>query len=156
MADAGAISQGGISKMGEGIHTLKQDAFIQAQLVSAGWRFTQFYNQGHMGGQMVMHALANRVRVGWAPWLQVIERVPQFMAENELPPLTFPSVWDPAFVKLLHAVEGVMDGSAPDLTKGALYFGDLARIERSWFQEKIVQGENHARVASMNGLNFWR
>jgi hypothetical protein len=78
------------------------------------------------------------------------------MAENELPPLVFPSVWDPAFVKLLHAVEGVMDGSAPDLTKGALYFGDLARIERSWFMEKVVHGENHARVASMNGLNFWR
>ena len=59
-----------------------------------------------------------------------------------------------------------MDGSAPDLTKGALYWGDLAKIERPWFRENIVQGmkpnfegvmiPHHERVANLNGLNFWR
>lgn len=135
---------------------LKQDSFIQAQLVNMGWRFTQYYGQGHLGGQMIMHALANRVRVGWAPWLQVIERVPQFAAENELPPLTYPPVWEPAFIKMLHAVEGVMDGSAVDMSKGALYWGDLAKIERSWFTDNVIKNPNRIRVASMNGLNFWR
>ena len=135
---------------------LKQDQFIQSHLVNMGWRFTQFYGQGHMGGQMVMHALANRVRLGWGSWLSVIDGVPRFMAENELPPLVFPAVWDPAFVKLLHAVEGVMDGSAPDLTKGALYWADLAKIERGWFIDTVLKNEGRVRVASMNGLNFWR
>ena len=145
---------------------LKQDAFIQSQLVCMGWRFGQAYAGGHMAGQMVMHCIANRVRVGWASWLNSIEHVPQFMAENELPPLVFPPLWEPSFVKLLHAVEGVMDGSAPDLTKGALYWGDLAKIERPWFRENIVQGlkpnfegvmiPHHERVANLNGLNFWR
>ena len=135
---------------------LKQDDYIKAQLVSMGWRFGQAYAGGHMAGQMVMHCIANRVRVGWSSWLQAIERVPQFMAENELPPLVFPQVWDPPFVKLLQAVDGIMDGTAPDLTKGALYFCDLAKVERPWFKEKIIHGENHMRVANMNGLNFFR
>lgn len=135
---------------------LKQDSFIQAHLVTLGHRFTQYYGSGHLGGQMVMHALANRVRIGWGSWLQVIEGVPRFMAENELPPLTFPPVWDPAFVKLLHAVEGVMDGSAPDLSKGGLYWADLAKIERSWFTDTVVQNPGRVRVSCMNGLNFWR
>lgn len=135
---------------------LKQDSFIQSQLVSVGWRFTQAYGQGHLGGQVIMSILANRVRTGWAPWLQVIERVPQFMAENELPPLIYPPVWEPAFVKLLHAVEGIYDGSAVDLSKGALYWGDLAKIERGWFMDTVVHNENRVRVGNMNGLNFWR
>jgi hypothetical protein len=69
-------------------------------------------------------------------------------------------------VKLLHVVDSVFDGSIPDKSKGALYWGDLAKIERPWFLEKIVQGwtENfegvkipaHQRVATMNGLNFWK
>jgi hypothetical protein len=88
------------------------------------------------------------------------------MAENELPPLVFPNVWDGSFVKLLHVVEGVYEGSATDLSKGALYWADLNRIERPWFKEKIVDpikedgpnaGERqHAIVANMNSLSFFR
>ncbi len=140
---------------------LKQDDFIRAQLVSMGWRFGQSYSGGHLAGQMVMHALANRVRCGHGSWLEVIENVPKYMAENELPPLKFPSVWDPAFVKLLHSVDGVHDGSAPDLSKGGLFWSDLSRIERPWFKEMVAAenpltgGRQHNRIACMNGLNFW-
>jgi hypothetical protein len=108
-----------------------------------------------------MHALANRVRCGHGSWLEVIENVPKYMAENELPPLKFPSVWDAAFVKLLHVVDGVYDGSMPDMAKGGLYWGDLSKIERPWFK-KLVSAENpitgmrqYARVADLNGLSFW-
>ena len=66
-------------------------------------------------------------------------------------------------------VDGVFDGSVPDSSKGALYWGDLAKIERPWFMEKIVQSRRmalvsegeltevpaHQRVANLNGLNFW-
>lgn len=114
---------------------------------------------------MIMHTIANRVRVGWGSWLQVLDRLPAFMAENEVPPLVHPTVWDAAFIKLLQTVDGIFDGSTPDLSKGALYWGDLAKIERPWFREKIVQATKldandcvvpaHGRVANMNGLNFW-
>ena len=113
-----------------------------------------------MAGQLVMHTLANRVRVGWGSWLQVIDTIPKYMAENEMPKLDHPSVWSPEFVKLLHTVEGVHEGSTPDLAKGALYWCDLNRIERPWFNEKIVQAENdgtrvHRVVNNMNSLTFW-
>lgn len=140
---------------------LRQDDFCKTQLVMMGWRFGQSYAGGHLAGQMVMHALANRVRCGWGAWLQVIECVPTFMAENELPPLKFPSIWEPVFVKLLHTVDGIYDGSVPDLTHGGLYWGDLGRIERPWFLEKVVQARNgeglpqHKRTSDLNSLSFW-
>lgn len=151
---------------------LKQDDYIKAKLVEYGWRFAKSYvGAGHIAGQMIMHCIANRVRNGWATWLQVFDGIPNFMAENELPPMTHPSVWDATFVKLLQTVDGIYDGSTHDLSKGALYWGDLAKIEREWFKEKIIQpiypegtyktDQNvsglpvHNRVANTNGLNFW-
>jgi hypothetical protein len=112
-----------------------------------------------------MHTLMNRVRVGWGNILQVIDSAPKFMAENELPPLEHPPLWEPAFVKLLHAVDGIYDGSIPDASHGALYWGDLGRIERAWFQEKVVAATKanfegvlipaHSRVVDMGSLCFW-
>ena len=147
---------------------LKQDDYVKGRLVEMGWRFGQSYPGagGHIAGEMVMQALANRVRIGWGSWLQVIDRIPFFMAEAEIPKLEHPSIWEPNFVKLLHIVDGVFDGSIPDKSKGALYWGDLAKIERPWFLEKIVRGTTlnfegvevpaHMRVACMNGLNLWK
>jgi hypothetical protein len=80
----------------------------------------------------------------------------------ELPPLVYPSAWDGNFVKLLHVVSGVFDGSIPDMSKGALYFCDLNKIERTWFKEKIVDStkddgqRQHPIVACMNSLSFFR
>lgn len=145
---------------------LKQDDYIKSRLVEMGWRFGQSYAGGHIAGEMIMQALANRVRVGWGSWLQVLDRVPAFMAENEMPKLEHPSIWEPTFVKLLHVVDGVFDSSIADKSKGGLYWGDLAKIERTWFLDKIVRGMTknfedvevpaHQRVANMNGLNFWK
>ncbi len=146
---------------------LKQDDYIKSKLVELGWRFGQSYSGGHIAGQMVMQTIANRVRGGWGTWLQVIDNLPNFMAENELPALTHPHIHDPAFIKLLQAVDGIFDGSVQDMTlssldramgkKGALYWADLAKIERAWFLDKIVRSpENHDRIANVNGLNFWR
>jgi hypothetical protein len=145
---------------------LKQDDYIKGRLVEMGWRFGQQYSGGHIAGEMVMQAIANRVRVGWGSWLQMIDRVPAFIAEREMPKLEHPSIWEPNFVKLLHVVDGVFDRSIPDKSKGGLYWGDLAHIEAPWFLEKVVQAKTqnfegvdvpaHQRVASMNGLNFWK
>lgn len=142
---------------------LKQDDFNKTHLVTTGWRFGLTYGGGVIPGQYVMQTLANRVRAGWGSWLDVIERVPLYMAENELPPIKFPSVWEPTFVKLLLSVDAVYDGSFPDGTKGALYFCDLNKIERHWFKEKIVDAKQestglraHPMVANVNSLSFFK
>jgi hypothetical protein len=145
---------------------LKVEDIHKSLLVSVGWQFGQSYSGGYVAGQMIMATIANRVRAGWGPWLDVINRIPAFMAENELPPLVFPGVWEGNFVKLLHVVEGVYEGSAMDLSKGALYWADLNRIERPWFKKNIVDaiktdgpnaGERqHPLVANINSLSFFR
>jgi hypothetical protein len=145
------------------VYVLTQDQYIKGRLVELSWRFSKSYiGAGHIAGQMIMHTLANRVRVGWGSYLQVIDRVPSFMAEKELPKLEHPPIWEPGFIKLLHAVDGIYDGSIPDLSKGALYWGELSKIERPWFQTQIVDAldENglrrHPVVSNMNGLVFFR
>jgi hypothetical protein len=152
---------------------LTQDSFIKSQLVCAGWRYGTLYGGGHLAGTMVMCAIANRVRAGWGSWLQVLDRLPAFAAEKDIPPIVYPSLWEPNFVKMLHAVEGIYSGSATDLTQGqtvvdnkpksgGLYFGMLNKIERPWFKEFVIDAINpatglklHNRVADMNSLSFW-
>jgi hypothetical protein len=145
---------------------LKIEEFYKSHLLTLAWRFGQSYTGGYLAGQMIMATLANRQRCGWGSWGDVIEKVPMYMAENELPPLKFPSGWDGSFVKLQHVVDGVFDGSIPDMSKGALYWGDLNRIERPWFKEKVVDPikedgptagqRQHPIVANMNSLSFFR
>ena len=110
-----------------------------------------------------MHALANRVKLGWGSWLQVLDGIPRFMAENELPPLEHPSIWDQNFVRMLQMVDGIFDGSVPDASNSALYWGDLNNIQRAWFSENIIMAphpihanmRHHQRVKDMNSLSFW-
>jgi hypothetical protein len=147
---------------------LRQDDYFKSLLIQTAWRFTHQYG-GHMAGQGVMHVLANRVRCGWGNWFQVIDGVPNFMAESELPPLKHPSVWEPGFVKMLHAVDGIFDGSLPDMNKSkitgqsALYWGDLKKIERPWFKEHIIDAldvttgmRQHPIVGNQGTLTFFR
>jgi hypothetical protein len=118
---------------------------------------------------MVMNTVANRVRLGHGSWLDVITNVPKYMAENEMPPLVYPSVWEPAFVKMLHAVEGIYDGSAIDKSNGATYWADLQLIERKWFKDLLAQTnepldadgseqrlKTHPMCANINSLAFFR
>lgn len=148
---------------------LKQDSYIQAKLVEMGWRWATTYNGGYLAGVLVMNTIANRVRCGHGSWLEVIDNIPKYMAENEMPAFKHPPIWENNFVKLLHAVDGVFDGSTSDLSKGALYWGDLAHIERPWFKSLITavnpiivedgSGQNlrqHPLVSSVNSLSFFR
>jgi hypothetical protein len=134
---------------------LRQDDFLKSQLVTMGWLYGKEYG-GHLASCMIMNTIANRVRCGWGSWLEIIERIPLFAAENEQPK-GLPPIWDTQFVRLLHEVEPIYDGSAVDISKGALYWCDLRRIERDWFREKILeQSEIHNKVADMNSLCFFK
>ena len=141
---------------------LKIEDVQQAKIIELGWRYGQSYGGGYISGQMVMSVFMNRVKCGWGNHLNVMTNILPFAAEMELPPLVYPSAWDGNFVKLLHVVSGVFDGSIPDMSKGALYFCDLNKIERTWFKEKIVDStkddgqRQHPIVACMNSLSFFR
>lgn len=139
---------------------LRQDDYTKSQLVTVGWLYGKEYG-GHLASCMIMSCIANRQRIGWGSWLEVIERVPNSAAEV-LELKEFPSIWEPGFVRLLHEVDGIYDNSGEDRSKGALYWADLRRIERPWFQEKIIDAVNdlgeklHPRVADLNSLTFFR
>jgi hypothetical protein len=145
---------------------LKLEDMQKSKLVEIGWRFSQSYSGGHLAAQMIMSTIANRQRCGWGPWFTVLTKVPDYMAENEMPPLEYPNVWEGSFVKLLHIVDGVFDGSIPDMSKGSLYWADLNKIERPWFKNKIIDPikedgpqigqRQHPLVANINSLSFFR
>lgn len=140
---------------------LRQDDYIRGKLVEMGWRWGTRYVGGHLAGQMIMCAIANRVRAGHGSYLQVIDSIPKYMAENEMPPLEHGSIWQAEFVKLLHAVEGIHDGTAPDMSKGAFYWADLSHIERTWFKNLVAATNDdglrvHPMVASIGSLSFFR
>lgn len=87
--------------------------------------------------------------------LEVIDRIPNFSALKELPTGT-PSIWEPSFVRLLHEVDAIYDGTT-DYSKGAVYWCDTRYIETEFFKEKILAfHDQHPRVVDMNSLAFFR
>lgn len=133
---------------------LRQDDYIKSHLVLTGWRWGKEYG-GHLASCMIMSCLANRVRLGWGTWLEVLDRIPVFAAQTEMPTGT-PSIWEPNFVRLLHEVEAIYDGSA-EYSKGGIYWADLRRVETDFFKQKILANpEQHPRIADMNSLAIFR
>lgn len=87
--------------------------------------------------------------------LEVIDRIPSFAAIHEMPTGT-PSIWEPTFVRLLHEVDSIFDGTS-DHSKGAVYWADLRRIETDFFKEKILGNpDQHPRIIEMNSLACFR
>ena len=134
---------------------LRQDDLQKAQLVLAGWRHGKEYG-GYLGSSMIMSCIANRVKVGWGNWLDVIDAIPSRSATIEQPTGT-PSMWEPMFVRLLHEVEAVFDGSK-DYSKSGLYWFDSAKeVSNPWFKEKILgDPQAHPVIGNMNSLMILR
>jgi len=138
---------------------LRQDDWHKAKLVTVGWQHGKEYG-GHLASCMVMSVIANRVRRGWGNWSQVIDRIPTFAAVKDMPTGT-PEIWEPEFIRLLHEVDAIYDGTKnyaqskrlDGTLVDAMYWADLRHIETDFFKEKIM-GQNimHPRVVDMNTL----
>ena len=130
---------------------LRQDDFCKAQLVLAGWKHGHEFG-GHLGSGMIMSCLANRQKLGWGTWTEIIDRIPEKCATIEQPSGT-PSVWEPQFVRLLHEVEAIYSGSQ-DYAKGGLYWFDSSKeVTNPWFKERILGDlDVHKKVCDMNSL----
>jgi len=133
------------------------DDFIKSHLVLTGWRYGQLYGQGgHLVSTLVMSCIANRQKKGWGEWFQIISSIPKYAAEIESPG-GFPEVWEPSFIRLLHEVEGIYDGSVKDIACGGVYWGDLRKIETPFFKDVILgQKELHPRAVDMNSFSVWK
>lgn len=134
---------------------MRHDDYVKAQLLEAAWLRGKEYG-GVDATLLIMNVLGNRVRNGWGSWLFVLERIPAFSAVLEQPTGT-PDLWEPAFVQLVHLVDGVFDGTSPDTAKGALYWADLRHIDNPWFKEKILSNATeHPRIGDMNTLTLFK
>lgn len=104
-----------------------------------------------------MSCLAQRVRAGWGNWIEVIYRIPTFSAVYEQPNRdAIPTIWEPGFVRLLHEVESIYDGSV-SYAKDSLYWCDTRFVETEFFKEKILGNlEQHSRCHEMGTLMFFR
>ena len=110
---------------------------------------------GHMGAEIIASCLCNRQKRGWGTHLEIIERIPLYAAEHEVP-VGYPPLWEPAFMKLLHSIEGIYDTTL-DTAKGGLYWADLRKIETEFFKEKILKNpDEHPRIVDMNGFSVFR
>lgn len=85
----------------------------------------------------------------------MLDNIPLYSAQTEMPTGT-PPIWEPGFVRLLHEVEGIYDGSN-DYAKGALYWCDTRRVETQFFKEKIFgRPDEHPSIGSMNTLMLFK
>jgi hypothetical protein len=134
---------------------LRQDDYIKGQLVLKGWQHGHIYG-GHLGACMILSCIANRQKLGWGTWLELLDSIDKYSALIVQPTGT-PSIWDPNFVRLLHEVESCYDGSK-DFANGALYWFDSAQeVTNPWFREKILDNpDSHPRVGNMNSLMLLR
>lgn len=135
---------------------LRPDDFIKGQLVLYGWRCGHAYG-GHLTAEAIMSVIANRVKLGWGGWLEVLAETP-FRAAVIETNLDVPKVWSPEMSRLLHDVEGIFDSSSKDLSNGALYWFDSSKpVTNAWFKEKILNDlEHHPKVMDLNSLMFFR
>lgn len=133
---------------------LRQDDFVASQLVLFGWNRGKEYG-GIDAAKLIMSCVANRSRLGWGSILECLANVHLYDAEIEQPRLVYPSIWAPDFVRLLHEVGPIKDGSV-DPARGGLYWADTRRITNPWFIDKIIGDPiAHRRVGDMNSLNIY-
>lgn len=129
---------------------LRQDDYQKAKLVETGWRWGKDYG-GHLGACIIMSCIMNRVRAGWGTTIEMLDKIPNYAATTETPTGT-PSIWEPSFVRLLHEVEAIFDGTQ-DYAKGALYWCDTRDVTTPFFKERILgDSATHRRIMEMNTL----
>ena len=140
---------------------VRQDDFKSSLMILEVWRQGKDFGSGGQACLMIAGCLSNRARLGWGQLLDVLKAAPKFSATLELPNRdAYPDIWDPAFIKLLHAIPGIVDGSIPDPSMGGLYWADLSKgrpgITNPWFSEKILGSPIHAACCNINSFTVFR
>lgn len=134
---------------------VRQDDWLKSKLVDYGYTYGAEYG-GHLGACLIMSVLANRQRIGWGSWAEVLGNADKFHA-HDLQTFTWPQIWGPQFVRLLQEVDGIFDGTQ-DYAKGGVYWCDSAKpVTNEWFKEKILGNHDiHPIIGNMNSLLIFK
>lgn len=145
---------------------MTREGFEKAQLFLQSWR-----EAGHLGEQAmtaVAFALRNRQRAGWdgGMWLRIIENASRMRYNESEPNQGWPDLRDPIIHRFLARIDGIYDGSTPDVyvscthpTEGVRtgkYWADLGEITNQKFLELIVRSpESHPKTSTVGTLTFF-
>jgi Cell Wall Hydrolase len=128
-------------------------------LATCAWKEAR--GEGAHGCRAVMHDIANRAKA----WNQTIAHV--ILGPNQFTSMSVPSDPefnllppdnDPIYQACLVEAAGVMDGSDPDETNGALYYANLKNIDQNgWFARHIVNdAQRHPVLAIIGSQTFFK
>lgn len=146
---------------------LTEREYAKALLLDLAW-----FEAHHLGGfhamQMVAQCVANRVRSGFGDWCQVISEIyvpgRYYLQSSHLIDRLLarrhPDTGDPTFKRMLVLVDQIYNNTAPDLVKGAYYWGDLSlAVESYWdkiFLAEIVGNKkDFQRTAQLANFCVW-
>ena len=139
----------------QSIGSNRYESVIKSVLALTAWRYGKDYSTPGM--VMIAQTIANRHRAGQGTFFQVIERIPKYAATITQPPMEYPAAWDREFLRLLPEIDGIVDGTAKDTTNGALYWGELNKVDNDWFLSFVARHPDRTRCADCAGtLVFWR
>jgi hypothetical protein len=142
--------------LGEGRNVTFEN-FIKGQLMGVAIREGMRHG-GYHNALAVAQVIANRVRAGWegGDWLRVMVTAPDYMGTiYDLMPTIAPR--DISFRTVLQRIDDIYTGIAQDtMTEGALYYCELHRVNRQWFQENVLSDPAaHPRLATVGPVTFF-
>src|SRR5262249_39378546 len=125
-----------------------------AKLAEAAWHEARHFG-GHQLVCNVAQAIGNRFRQHWGSWEFILNSLDKYASCDPKERIA-PNAWDPAWLRLLQEIGTIFEGTRPDPTNGAVYWGELTNITRPWFKENVIdKREEHPQTVS-GPLCFWK
>ena len=142
------------------------------QQIEKVWLFVQAVREaGHLGEQAMLavaFALRNRQRAGWegGNWSLVIKHCNRIRYNDAPPNDEYPDLRDPIIRRVMTKIDGIYDGSMPDVLVSCVHPLEGARTGKYWcqlhkitnqdFLEKIVRAtKDHPKTSTVGDLTFF-
>ena len=137
---------------------LRSREFVISLLLRESWSAASY-----LGGvkpiEMVAQCIANRVRLGWGSWHDVLDDLPIYSSLDPARAIAdrprLPASNDPRFLMLLSAMDKVYDNSGENLVGAGVFWADVTKLSHAWFISNVVNGSDHRRVAQNGTLVVW-
>jgi hypothetical protein len=138
--------------------SLTADQYIQSMLFNFCWREAVVHG-GYNNMLAIAFVIRNRVRSGWfnGDWLEILDHAHGVCGTWRDQDSHVPSMSKPEIRTVLSYIPNIYAGVEPDkMTEGALYYGELDRIDNTWFKESILAHlDIHRRVATIGPVTFF-
>jgi hypothetical protein len=133
----------------------RAEDYVKAQMIEAAWKYAQ--HLGGVNGMLgVLHVIKNRYDAGWGSYGHILDTMEKWEAAPAATK-THPEQWERRFVSLLGIVDSVCDGThRPDVSNGAVYFGDTTNITNEWFLEHVARNPERMLCANTSSWTYWK